>query len=105
MTLQVAVIGAGRRGRAHTGAVADCEDKARVVAIADIDEARARELVAADAPYANPFTDPMAMLRQTSPEVVFITSPPPLHREQTIAALEGGAHVVLEKPIALTVED
>ncbi|HUG60658.1 MAG TPA: Gfo/Idh/MocA family oxidoreductase [Methylomirabilota bacterium] len=105
MTLKVAVIGAGRRGRVHTGAVADLEDQARVVAIADIDEGRARALVAADAPYATPYTNPLAMLRETRPDVVFVTSPPPLHREQTVAALDGGAHVVLEKPIALTVEE
>ena len=105
MTLDVAVIGAGRRGRVHTGAVADCEDQARVVAIADVDEGRARDLVAADAPYAVPYVAPLAMLRETKPDVVFITSPPPHHREHTVAALEGGAHVVLEKPIALTLEE
>jgi predicted dehydrogenase len=105
MALRVAVIGAGRRGRAHTGAVADCEDEASVVAIADVDEVRAHDLVAADAPFAVPYADAMAMLRETQPDVVYVTSPPPLHREQTVAALEAGAHVVLEKPIALTVED
>ena len=105
MTLQVAVIGAGRRGRAHTGAIADLEDRARVVAIADVDEGRARDLVAVEAPYARPYADALTMLRENRPDVVVITSPPPLHREQTVAALEGGAHVILEKPIALTVEE
>src|SRR5262245_16502337 len=105
MALKVAVIGAGRRGRAHSAAVVDCEDVARVVAIADVDGARARDLVATDAPYASPYVDPLAMLRETRPDVVFVTSPPPLHREHTVAALDGGAHVVLEKPIALTVEE
>lgn len=37
--------------------------------------------------------------------LVYVTSPPPVHAEQTIAALEAGAHVVLEKPIALTMEE
>lgn len=105
MVLKVAVIGAGRRGTAHTGAVADHEGQASVVAVADIDADRARALVAADAPYAVVYTDAMAMLRATSPDVVFVTSPPPLHREQVTAALELGAHVVLEKPIALSVAD
>src|SRR5215211_6477427 len=105
MTLRVAVIGAGRRGRTHTSAVADCEDQARVIAIADVDEDRVHDLAATDAPYAQSYLDALAMLRETRPDVVFVTSPPPLHREQTIAALEGGAHVVLEKPIALTVEE
>ncbi len=105
MTLKVAVIGAGRRGTAHTNAVADCEGQGTVVAIADVDESRARTLVASDAPYATPFTDAAAMLRETRPDVVVVTSPPPLHREQVTMALDLGAHVVLEKPIALTVED
>jgi predicted dehydrogenase len=105
MTLKVAVIGAGRRGRAHTGAVADCEGQAQVVGIADVDEGRARDLVATDAPYATPYADPLPMLQKTRPDVVYVTSPPPLHREQTIAALELGAHVVLEKPIALSIAE
>lgn len=105
MTLQVAVIGAGRRGHAHTEAIADLEDRARVVAIADLDLDRARSLVATGAPYAAPFGEPLAMLRETRPDVAVITTPPPCHPEQAIAAIELGAHVILEKPIALTVED
>src|SRR5687767_9098166 len=91
MRLRVAVIGAGRRERAHTEAVADLEALAA--------------LVAASAPHATPFADPLPALAATRPDVVFVTSPPAFHREQAIAALEAGAHVVLEKPIALTVED
>jgi predicted dehydrogenase len=104
MVLNVAVIGAGRRGHAHTEAVADLEDQAQVVGIADVDEARARQLVGASAPHATVYTNALAMLRATRPDVVYITTPPPLHREQAIAALKGGAHVVIEKPITLDVQ-
>jgi myo-inositol 2-dehydrogenase/D-chiro-inositol 1-dehydrogenase len=105
MILKVAVVGAGRRGRAHTEAVADLEHQAQVVAVADIDESRTAALVASSAPYAKPFRDASDMLRKTDAEVVFITTPPPLHREQALAAIEAGAHVVLEKPIALNISD
>lgn len=105
MTLKVVVIGAGRRGRAHTEAVAKLPERARVVGIADIDEARVRDLVGASAPGATTAAEPLALLRETEPDIVFVTTPPPLHREQTVAALELGAHVVLEKPIALTVAE
>jgi predicted dehydrogenase len=105
MALKAAVIGAGRRGGAHTRAVAELEEQALVVGIADIDESRVRTLTAEHAPHAKVYTDASAMLRELEPEVVYITTPPPLHRAQAIEALQLGAHVVLEKPITLTIED
>jgi predicted dehydrogenase len=105
MALKVAVIGAGRRGRAHTVAVGDCEDLGQVVGIADIDQDRAATLIGAEAPYATPFTDAAAMVEQTAPDVVVITSPPPLHHEHVTLALDRGAHIILEKPITLNVAE
>jgi myo-inositol 2-dehydrogenase/D-chiro-inositol 1-dehydrogenase len=105
MSLKVAVIGAGRRGRAHTMAVGDCEDLGQVVAIADIDQERAAALAGAEAPYAATFTDAAAMVEQTAPDVVVVTSPPPLHHEHVTHALARGAHVILEKPIALSMSE
>ncbi len=105
MALNVAVIGAGRRGLAHTEAVADLEQEARIVGIADVDESRVRTLVGAHAPHAMVYTDAVTMLDATSPDVVYITTPPGLHRDLAVAAFERGAHVVLEKPIALTIEE
>jgi myo-inositol 2-dehydrogenase/D-chiro-inositol 1-dehydrogenase len=86
-------------------AVGDCEDLGQVVGIADIDQERATALVGAEAPYATPFTDSAAMVEQTAPDVVVVTSPPPLHHEHVIHALAHGAHVILEKPIALTMSE
>ena len=45
------------------------------------------------------------MLRDQEVEVVLVTTPPHLHREMFIAALEAGKHVLLEKPMALGSED
>ncbi|HKC18963.1 MAG TPA: Gfo/Idh/MocA family oxidoreductase [Candidatus Dormibacteraeota bacterium] len=42
------------------------------------------------------------MLSDTRVDVVHITSPNHLHREQTSAALRAGKHVVCEKPLAMT---
>jgi predicted dehydrogenase len=104
MVTRVAVIGAGRRGHTHTEAVADLEGVAQVVGVADIDASRAQELVSASAPHGKAYTDARAMLREVQPEIVYITTPPPLHKEQALAAFEAGANVVIEKPIALSIE-
>lgn len=105
MAIRVAVIGAGRRGRAHTVAVADCEDLGQVVGIADVDEERARILVGSDAPYATVHADAGAMIATTRPDLVVVTSPPPLHHDHVLLALAHGANVILEKPIALTLAE
>lgn len=38
-------------------------------------------------------------------DAAIVSSPHPLHREQTVAALEAGMHVLVEKPMALTTAD
>src|SRR3954453_18079673 len=45
------------------------------------------------------------MLDEPGPDVVHVVAPPQAHLDLTLAALEGGAHVFVEKPIAPTLED
>jgi myo-inositol 2-dehydrogenase / D-chiro-inositol 1-dehydrogenase len=97
-----AIIGAGRRGRAH-GAAALTVPAVRIAAVCDPDESRAGALAAEVG--AQPFADWREALEAVRPGLVYVTSPPPLHTEQVISALEAGAHVVLEKPIALTMPE
>jgi len=51
------------------------------------------------------FTDYAAMLARTRPEVVHVLTPPQSHVSLARAALEAGAHVVIEKPITPTYEE
>ncbi len=55
------------------------------------------------AKYAIPrtFTDYHAMLAEVRPEVVVVATPNHTHAPMTLAALEAGAHVICEKPLAL----
>ena len=44
-----------------------------------------------------------ALLRRDDVDLVYIATPPFLHHPQAMAALEAGKHVIVEKPLALTV--
>lgn len=73
----------------------------RVAVAADTDEAEARravEEIGAATPSAN-FSDALA----EGIDAVVISTPNHLHREQAVAALEAGKHVLLQKPMARTV--
>lgn len=103
--IRAVVLGAGRRGTAHSEAVADLESRGQVLGIADLDESRARAVAGSAAPHARVSTQATDLIDEIEPDVVYVTTPPAAHLEQTLAALERGAHVVLEKPIALNVEE
>jgi predicted dehydrogenase len=97
----IAVIGVGGIAEAHLYAYSKAEDRARLVAVVDVDEARAR--AAADRyGAAQAFTDYRDALALPEVEAVSICTPPALHVELSVAALEAGKHVLCEKPVAPT---
>jgi predicted dehydrogenase len=51
------------------------------------------------------YTHVAEMVRKEQIDVVIICTPHPNHREPAIAALDAGAHVLVEKPLASSLED
>lgn len=51
------------------------------------------------------YTDVAEMVSRENIDVVIICTPHPHHREPTLAALAAGAHVLVEKPLASSLED
>jgi predicted dehydrogenase len=51
------------------------------------------------------YGDSRALLREHAPDAVLVTSSDDAHRELALAALEAGAHVLVEKPIARSLAD
>jgi predicted dehydrogenase len=79
-------------------------DRARVVALADVEPDRARRLAERFAvPRAS--GDPQELLADSDVEVVAVLVPPADHAKLTIAALEAGKHVLVEKPLATSLAD
>ncbi len=91
-------------GKGHVPAFAKRGD-VRVVAVADICPAR---LGAAkkDLPEARLYSSYQAMLEaEKEIDIVDIATPPYMHAEIAVAALKKGAHVLCEKPLAMTTAD
>ncbi len=81
----------------HVAAIAAVEDS-ELVGIADRDETRAR--ARADEAGCSFFIDHHELLG-LAPDVVVVCTPHPSHPPISIDALEAGAHVLCEKPIAV----
>ena len=77
---------------------------APVAALCDVDEDRARAL-AQQYEIPRVYSDWRQMLAQEKPDIVSVCLPNHLHYETTLAALDAGAHVLCEKPLATSVTE
>ncbi len=103
MAVGVAILGAGFMGRTHLAAWQAAGDRAQVRAVASRGAEKAAALAAdAGAEVAASLEEAVA---RPDVDVVDVCLPTPLHRPAAEAAFAAGKHVLLEKPIALTIED
>lgn len=98
------VIGTGIVGGAWHAHVYHHMPRASLVAVCDLNEARAREIAEK---YGRPhvYTDYGELLARPDIAAVSIATPDFAHREIAVAAAEAGKHILVEKPLATTVED
>jgi myo-inositol 2-dehydrogenase/D-chiro-inositol 1-dehydrogenase len=97
--MQVGLVGYGAWGRHHARAIA-AAPSARLAAIAT-----GGADAAADWPRARIVADWRTLLDDRDIEAVFVAVPNHLHAEVAHAALRAGKHVLLEKPMALSLAD
>ncbi len=101
---RVAIIGTGNIARAHANAYKANAEQAEVVAVADVEEGRAKAF-AEQHGFGAAYGDAGAMLAAVRPDAVSICTPNFLHAPLTIQSLEAGAAVLCEKPMATTLAD
>lgn len=95
--IKAAVIGVGAMGKNHARVYAELHG-VELVAIADTNEDVARAVgSSAGVDY---YSNYLEMLELKRPDVVSVAVPTALHAKVAIAALEAGADVLVEKPIA-----
>lgn len=99
---RVAVVGAGWFGRKHALALAGIP-QAQLVGVTDVDAARA-QAVAAEA-RTTAYPDLAALLRDAAPQLVTVVTPESLHVAPALDALAAGCDVLVEKPLATSLDD
>ena len=101
--LRLGVIGVGAMGARHAENIARGVPEATLVAVFDAQPAAAKLVAAALG--CDHSASLEELLRRDDVDAVVIVSPPRFHAEHAVAALEAGKHVLLEKPMALTLAD
>jgi predicted dehydrogenase/nucleoside-diphosphate-sugar epimerase len=101
--LRVAFIGTGQMARHHLDAIRRLSFPVVVAGVYDLGFDRAKEFAALSGSHA--FSSIDALLDEGRPDVVHVCTPPSAHFDAARRALEGGAHVYIEKPFALTAAD
>jgi predicted dehydrogenase len=101
--LRLGIIGCGRvTTMFHLRALEGLEE-VRLVAVADSSEKRMTEVRRACGAESG-CLDYHDLLRSPNVDAVSVNTPPRLHEQMTLEALEAGKHVLCEKPLAQTVE-
>lgn len=99
---RIVVLGAGRIGGVHLREASRMMNL-QPVGIADSIEERAKELGSQFG--VNAYTDYKEMIEREKPDIAVIALPPFLHKESAVFCAEQGCHILLEKPMALNVEE
>ena len=97
--LRFGILGCGVIGPHHAQAIAGIED-AELVAVADVSTERARELAGQyDCDWYGSLPE---MLSEAGVDAICVCTPSGMHAGHAVTALEAGKHVVVEKPVDVT---
>lgn len=108
--LKFAILGCGRISYKHVEALINNKEEAELVAVCDLVEKKAAERKKQYEEIINEanvkvYTDYLKMLEKEDIDVVAIATESGYHAKHAIDCLNKGKHVLIEKPMALSVED
>lgn len=102
--MKVGLVGTGAMAYAHLPAYLKFSEKIQLTAVCDIRE-EAVKSYAKTANISSVYTDFEKMLKNEDIDAVDICTIHDQHRLQTIIAAEAGKHILLEKPMACTIQE
>lgn len=102
--LKFGLVGCGRIAKRHSELLGHNQiDNASLVAVCDIDEEKAKKIGEQfNVPY---YTDMDEMMQKESIDVVSVLTESGYHAKHVINLAKYGKHIVVEKPMALTLDD
>lgn len=100
--MRIGIIGAGAVAPLHARAAGLLRD-VEMTAVCDLQPAAAASV--AEPIGAQVFHDYRDMFASGTIDAVIVNTPHSLHRDMTVAAAAAGLHVLVEKPMAITLED
>jgi len=103
--IKVAIIGAGAISPSHIKGYLEFSNKCEIVAICDIYPEKAKDKAKEFNLEVDVYDDHTKMLERTDIDLVSICTPPYTHAEITVNFLDAGKHVLVEKPMASSLEE
>lgn len=101
--IKFALVGCGRIAKRHAELLSGVVQGAQLVAVCDINPDKAKTF---GKTYNVPwFTDMAEMMAQASPDVISVLTPSGLHCQHVLQLAPYGKHIIVEKPMALTLDD
>lgn len=100
--IKIGIVGAGIIGKSHAKAIEE-NDECILTAVCDTAVEKAEEI--ASVHNADIYTDYKEMCEKADMDAVILNLPHFLHHEATVYFLKKGIHVLVEKPMAMTVAE
>ena len=100
--LGMGVLGVGEMGRRHAENLRHLVPHAQLIAIADVDGARANK-AATELEIECSYSSLDAMLENKEVSAVLIATPDKFHADAIVAAARAGKHILCEKPLGLSI--
>ncbi|MFS0714932.1 Gfo/Idh/MocA family oxidoreductase [Microbacterium sp. 2P01SA-2] len=103
---RIGIIGTGGIASAHIGGYLAFPEECEIVALGDVMPGKAAQKAAEfGLTAAIGYDDPLRMIAEAELDLVSIATPPSTHAALAIAALEAGVNVLVEKPMAPSLEE